>query len=65
MPTPRDTRHVTALSAAHAELVVDDTPIRLVALAPNTPVERPNTATDEAPDTATCNRLTDDTVTAS
>ena len=65
LPTPRATRHATALSAAQAELIVEVPPIRPVALAPKTPTERPNTATDEAPDIATCNKLTDETATAS
>jgi hypothetical protein len=65
LPTPRDTRHATALSAAHAELIVDDAPIRPFALAPTTPIECPKTSTDEAPDTATAIKLTLETFTAS
>jgi hypothetical protein len=64
LPTPRDTRHATTLSAAHAELVDADPPIRLVALSPNTPIERPQISTNEAPDAATSSKLTDETLTA-
>ena len=64
LPTPRDTRHVITLSAAHAELVDADPPIRLVALSPNTPIERPQISTNEAPDAATSSKLTDETLTA-
>jgi hypothetical protein len=65
LPTPRDTRHATALSAAHAELIVDDAPIRPFTLASTTPIECPKTSTDEAPDTATAIKLTLETFTAS
>ena len=65
LPTPRDTRHATTLSAPHADLIADDPPIRPVALTPNMPIECPKTSTDEAPDTATCSKLTDETLAAS
>jgi hypothetical protein len=62
LPTPRDTRHATALSAAHAELIVEDAPIRPLALAPIAPIERPKTSTIDAPDTATSSKLTLETI---
>jgi hypothetical protein len=65
LPMPRDTRHATTLSAAHTELIVEDPSIRTLALAPTTPIDRPKTSTNEAPDTATCTKLKFETVTAS
>ena len=64
LPTPRDTRHVKTLSAAQAELMDADPPIRIAALALNTPIDCPKISTNEAPETATSNRLTDETVAA-
>ena len=65
LPTPPDTRLATTLSEPHTDLIAEDPPIRPVALAPNTPIERPKRSTREAPDTATCNTLTDETSAAS
>jgi hypothetical protein len=62
LPTPRETRHATTLSAAHAELIVEDAPIRPLALAPIAPIERPKTSTIDAPDTATSSKLTLETI---
>jgi hypothetical protein len=62
LPTPRDTRHATTLSAAHAELIAEDAPIRPLALAPTAPIERPRTSAIEAPDTATASKLALETI---
>ena len=64
LPTPRDTRHVKTLSAAQAELMEADPPIRIAALALTNPIDSPKISTNEAPETATSNRLTDETVAA-
>jgi hypothetical protein len=64
LPTPRDTRHVKTLSAAQAELMDADPPIRIAALALNNPIDCPKISTNEAPETATSNKLTDETVAA-
>jgi len=64
LPTPRDTRHVKTLSAAQAELMDADPPIRIAALALNNPIDCPKISINEAPETATSNRLTDETVAA-
>jgi len=65
LPTPRDTRHAMTLSAPHTDLIAEEPPIRPVALTPNTPIECPIRSTDEAPDTAACSKLTDQTLAAS
>jgi hypothetical protein len=41
-----------------------DPPIRIAALALTTPIDSPKISTNEAPETATSNRLTDETVAA-
>jgi hypothetical protein len=65
LPTPRDTRHAMTLSAPHTDLIEEDPPIRPVALTPYTPIASPKRSTDEAPDTATCSKLTVETLAAS